>query len=282
MERFVKGDVVVTNFPFSDLTSTIKRPALVTANLKGDDLILCEITTKEREDPDRIILNPRDLELGNLKTNSFIRPNRLFTLRKSVILYKFGNINKNKRGREKDSGNIYKMIELERTFLAKRIPDGLKNCKSKEIIDIYIPLSEEHPKLRIRKNGDKFEMTKKQPVNGNDSSKQKEDTIILNEKEFNSLSELDGKKLHKIRYYYDYNGIVAEVDVFLDELKGLILVDFEFEKEEEKNNFKMPDFCLADVTQDVFCAGGILCGKNYKDIEKDLNKYKYKKLIFET
>ncbi len=173
------------------------------------------------------------------------------------------------------------MIELERTFLARKIPDGLKDCKFREIIDIYIPKEEDHPILRIRKNGNKFEITKKQPVEGRDSSKQTEDTIILTEKEFNAFSKLDGKRLHKLRYYYDYNGRIAEVDVFLDDLKGLVLVDFEFESEEEKDNFKIPDFCLADVTQEVFCAGGILCGKSYKDIEKELNKYNYKKMVID-
>ena len=47
------------------------------------------------------------------------------------------------------------MIELEKTYLAKEIPQGLKDCNSKEIIDIYIPKSNAHPKIRIRKNGDK-------------------------------------------------------------------------------------------------------------------------------
>ena len=40
MERFVKGDVVVVPFPFSDLTYAKRRPALVVAELEGDDLIL--------------------------------------------------------------------------------------------------------------------------------------------------------------------------------------------------------------------------------------------------
>lgn len=35
MERFVKGDVVVTPFPFSDLSQTKRRPALVMAPLDG-------------------------------------------------------------------------------------------------------------------------------------------------------------------------------------------------------------------------------------------------------
>jgi mRNA interferase MazF len=39
MGRFIRGDVVVTPFPFSDLTASKKRPALVIAELKGDDII---------------------------------------------------------------------------------------------------------------------------------------------------------------------------------------------------------------------------------------------------
>lgn len=96
MERFVKGDVVVTPFPFSDLKSTIKRPALVVANLKGDDLILCQITSRNHPDPYQILLEQKDFSGGSLSVNSFIKPSILFTLRNSIILYKAAEINKNK------------------------------------------------------------------------------------------------------------------------------------------------------------------------------------------
>ena len=46
MERFVKGDIVVIPFPFSDLTEAKRRPALVVAKLDGNDLILCQITSQ--------------------------------------------------------------------------------------------------------------------------------------------------------------------------------------------------------------------------------------------
>ena len=46
MARFIRGDVVIVPFPFSDLTQTKRRPALVVANLPGEDLILCQITSK--------------------------------------------------------------------------------------------------------------------------------------------------------------------------------------------------------------------------------------------
>lgn len=170
------------------------------------------------------------------------------------------------------------MIELERTFLAKKIPSGIKKCKFKEIIDIYVPKESAHPKIRIRKNGDKFEITKKEPVDG-DFSRLHEQTIILNEEEFNSFLKIEGKKVRKIRYYYPYMNFIAEIDVFLDSLKGLVLVDFEFENEDDKNNFQMPDFCLAEVTDDEIIAGGFLCGKSYSDIEKGLEKYRYERII---
>ena len=169
------------------------------------------------------------------------------------------------------------MIELEKTYLAKFLPD-LKKCKSKEIIDIYLPKSAKHPVLRIRKNGDKFEMTKKQPT-GEDKTIQEEQTIILTKEEFQELSSLEGKRVHKIRFYFPYNGRTAEIDVFQGDLKGLVLVDFEFESEQEKQAFEKPDFCLVEVTQEEFIAGGMLCGKTYKDIEKNLQKFGYKSLF---
>lgn len=174
------------------------------------------------------------------------------------------------------------MIELEKTYLAKKLPEDLKNCELKEIIDVYLPKTSEHPKLRLRKNGDKFELTKKEPVNQGDASHQKEQTIILTEIEFNDLNQqLKGKRIRKIRYNYDYNGRIAEFDVFQDELYGLVVIDFEFANSDEKNNFQMPDFCLIDVTQEIFMAGGMICGKSYTDIEDNLEKFGYNKLFLE-
>jgi len=174
------------------------------------------------------------------------------------------------------------MIELEKTYLAKKLPEDLKSCKFKEIIDVYLPKSSEHPKLRLRKNGDKFELTKKEPVNEGDASHQEEQTIILTETEFNALNQqIEGKIVRKIRYLYDYNGKTAEFDIFQDNLAGLVVVDFEFATIDEKDNFQMPDFCLVDITQEVFIAGGMICGKTYEDIEGNLAKFKYRKLFLE-
>lgn len=170
------------------------------------------------------------------------------------------------------------MIELEKTYLAKSLPEGLKECKSKKIVDIYLPKASEHPKLRIRKNGDKYVMTKKELLDEDDASAQREQNINLSSEEFDGLKAADGKTISKTRYYYNYNGRVAEIDVFDAPLNGLVVVDFEFETVEEKDNFEKPDFCMVDITQELFIAGGMLAGKSYENIEENLKKFDYEKL----
>lgn len=176
-------------------------------------------------------------------------------------------------------------IELEKTFLVKELPKDIKDCESFEILDIYLPYNVEHPILRIRKIGEgRFEMTKKSPVKDGDSSEQSEETIILSEKEFKELSSsVKGKRLRKIRYFYPWEGVKgdkADIDVFLDNFKGLVIADFEFDSCSEKENFKMPDFCLADFTQEKATAGGWLAGREYSDIAPVLEKYGYKGLEY--
>jgi len=171
------------------------------------------------------------------------------------------------------------MIELEKTYLAKELPIDLKDCDFKEIVDIYIPKFEKHPVLRIRKNGERYVITKKMPINDGEYSEMRESTIVLTKDEFELMNQLEGKKVRKLRYKYPYNGQIGEFDVFQDELEGLVIVDFEFETREDKSNFEMPDFCLVDVTQEDFIAGGMICGKKYEDIEKELKEFNYKKLF---
>ncbi len=92
MERFVKGDVVVVPFPFSDLSNAKRRPALVVAGLDGDDLILCQITSQSTRDNYAVPIDEDDFEKGDLKQKSNVRPNRIFTADSKIILYKIGNL----------------------------------------------------------------------------------------------------------------------------------------------------------------------------------------------
>jgi mRNA interferase MazF len=92
MGKPVVGEVVIFPFPQSNLQSGKRRPALVVADLAGDDLVLCQVTRKARSDDYAVPLVLSDFEHGRLAEDSFIRANRLFTVEQSVILYTAGKI----------------------------------------------------------------------------------------------------------------------------------------------------------------------------------------------
>lgn len=93
MEKFVKGDIVVIPFPFSDLSGTKRRPALVLSDLQGDDIILCQITSQQTKDKYAISIEDKDYIFTKLPVPSNIRPNRIFTADKNIIIKRVSSIN---------------------------------------------------------------------------------------------------------------------------------------------------------------------------------------------
>ncbi len=96
MARFIKGDIVVLPFPFSNLSSSKKRPAVILSTPQGDDYIMLQITSQNVKDNYAVPLLQSDFTSGSLQQNSNIRPNKIFTLDKNLILYKAGHINDSK------------------------------------------------------------------------------------------------------------------------------------------------------------------------------------------
>ena len=110
MAKFMKGDVVVVPFPFSDLTQAKRRPALVLSALEGDDLILCQITSQYTRDNYAISLTDKDFQTGSLKQPSNVRPNRIFTADSHIVLYRVGGLRV-----EKLNEIIEKVIDIIRS-----------------------------------------------------------------------------------------------------------------------------------------------------------------------
>ena len=92
MGQFVKGDVVIIPFSFTDLSNSKKRPAFVLADLPGDDIIVCQITSKSKSDPLSLPIGAHDFTSGGLPIESFIRPNKIFTADKYIILSVVGHL----------------------------------------------------------------------------------------------------------------------------------------------------------------------------------------------
>ena len=92
MAAFIKGEVVVMPFPYSNLSSTKRRPALVVAALAGDDIILCPISSQAAGNVDAVPLTGGDFVRGSLQRDSNIRPDHLLTADAGLILYRVGII----------------------------------------------------------------------------------------------------------------------------------------------------------------------------------------------
>jgi mRNA interferase MazF len=60
MGVFAAGQVVIVRFPFSDLTASKLRPAIVLAEAGRGDWILCQITSKSYGDPRAVQLDAAD------------------------------------------------------------------------------------------------------------------------------------------------------------------------------------------------------------------------------
>lgn len=96
MESFVRGDVVVVPFPFNNLSEQKARPAVVLADLSGPDVILCQITSKPARDRYSVVVDDADFLEGSLKYPSSVRANQIFTLEKTVVRYRIGQLKKEK------------------------------------------------------------------------------------------------------------------------------------------------------------------------------------------
>jgi len=99
--KLLHADIVLTKFPFTDLSSFSVRPALVVSNgLIGEDVILIAISSVVRG----IILASTDFILPTthpdfsstgLKVSSVLRTHKLFTVHHSVIVRRLGLISPN-------------------------------------------------------------------------------------------------------------------------------------------------------------------------------------------
>ncbi len=104
------GSVVLVPFPFSDLSETKLRPAIVLADAGRGDAILCQVTGNRYGDPIAMELSTSDFASGSLQRTSYVRPGKLFTASGGLIVREVGILNP-----ESLSRLIDRVIELLRS-----------------------------------------------------------------------------------------------------------------------------------------------------------------------
>lgn len=73
-------------FPFSDLSQTKQRPAVVLADAGRGDWVLCQITSNPYSDAQAITLAASDFQRGGLRDVSYARPGKLFTANNASLI----------------------------------------------------------------------------------------------------------------------------------------------------------------------------------------------------
>lgn len=88
--RYRRGDIVLVAFPFTNLSSSKRRPALVVSpdafNSRGADLILVAITSQPTAGSGVVPLARVDFAEGVLPKPSVVRVAKLFTIHSTLIL----------------------------------------------------------------------------------------------------------------------------------------------------------------------------------------------------
>lgn len=91
-----QGDILLIPVPFTDLTSSKKRPVLVISNdhynNKTEDIVVVAITSNLITKDYSILITDTDLTKGNLKVDSCIRVDKIYTLSQEIVIRKFGEV----------------------------------------------------------------------------------------------------------------------------------------------------------------------------------------------
>ena len=123
-------------------------------------------------------------------------------------------------------------MEIERKYLVKEIPVNLDQYESKKIAQGYLCTE---PVVRIRRSNNDYYMTYK----GDGLMVREEYNLPLTEEAYTHLRpKIDGLLISKTRYLIPLDDkLTAELDIFEEDLKGLVIVEVEFDSVEEANAF---------------------------------------------
>lgn len=95
--KIEKGTIVLTKFPFTDLSATKRRPAMVvsSSNMPGDDVIVAFISTRIEPLLTTAYLidqNHPDYRFCGFKQPSVVKLDKLVTVSKKIITGELGKV----------------------------------------------------------------------------------------------------------------------------------------------------------------------------------------------
>ena len=135
-------------------------------------------------------------------------------------------------------------MEIERKFVPNVLPENLEQYKHYKIEQAYLNTA---PVIRIRKQDDEYILTYK----GGGMMSREEYNLPLNEQSYQHLlTKADGNIITKTRFMIPiHDGLTAELDIFEGKFEGMLLVEVEFESENQAISFTPPAWFGEDVTR---------------------------------
>jgi CYTH domain-containing protein len=166
--------------------------------------------------------------------------------------------------------NKYARIERERRFLLDQFPGNAIATRVNRITDSYI----DGTTLRLREMKEDggptvFKLTQKIPARASGAQQGFITNIYLTSSEFSLFAQLPARKLSKIRYSVPPFGI----DVFQDNLNGLLIAEAEFDSAVDVDKLTLPSFILHEVTTDERFTGGHLVQASRQNLKTWLSQY---------
>ena len=167
----------------------------------------------------------------------------------------------------------YARVERERRYLLQDLPEGVSRADHHlQITDNYLSGT----RLRLRKVRDPqtnkwvVKFTQKFAPDPSDLSRTMITNTYLNPIEADTLAIFEANEIRKNRYHFEFEGRQFSVDMFLGDLFGLLLAEVSFDNDDELENFSLPPFALADVTNNELFTGGSLSQLSFADLKDEL------------
>ncbi len=161
-------------------------------------------------------------------------------------------------------------IEIEHTYLLSELPKQVLDWKKETVVDKYFPSHAPHPQIRLRDRNGKRVVTKKYPLGSGDYSRMVEETIVLDDLEYEFMnSSIEGLVLAKERFMKELDGVVLEVDRYLENLDGLVVLDVELSAQGSISSVNLDDFpIIKEITQTELLAAGMLAGRTFAEVSR--------------
>lgn len=136
--------------------------------------------------------------------------------------------------------------EIERKFLVKGDLPRLDKLKRSHLRQGYVATGT--TEVRVRQKDNRRFLTCKQGA----GLQRREVEFEIGQNEFEQLWTLtEGKRIEKVRYDINLDGVLLTLDVFEGEHQPLMLAEVEFDSVQASEAFVPPQYCYLDVTQDA-------------------------------